>query len=133
MRKNALVALCLLFAAAVQAQQVVDLQESTAYQSNGLEYGYYITNEKSKEVKGDDMDRFEIVLYVSNKSGSMKYIPFPSTQTTSEEAVMVAEFSCKNATGKRLTAKNGKVNAKPWFTQVKIPDETQSSKFRFIK
>jgi hypothetical protein len=132
MRKNALVLFCLLFVASLHAQQIVDLQENTPYQYNGLEYGYYITNEKSKEVKGDDMDRFEIVLYVSNKSGSMKYIPFPSTQS-SEDEVLVAEFSCKNATGKRLTAKNGKVNAKPWYTQVKIPDETQSSKFRFIK
>lgn len=45
----------------------------------------------------------------------------------------VAEFSCRNATGKRLTSKNGKVKAKPWFAQVKITDETQTSKYKFVK
>lgn len=116
----------------LHAQQVSELEEKTPYQYNGLEYGYYITNEKSKEVKGDDMDRFEIVLYVSNKSGSLKLIPFINLDNVEDE-VTVAEFSCRNATGKRLTAKNGKVNAKPWFTQVRVPDETASNKFKFVK
>jgi hypothetical protein len=114
------------------AQQAVDLDENTPYQYNGLEYGYFITNEKSKEVKGDDFERYEINLYVSNKSGGIKIIPFTTTSVQTEDEKTVAEFSCRNATGKRLTAKNGKVAAKPWFTQVKVADDTQASKYKFI-
>jgi hypothetical protein len=124
--------LCFFIVCALFAQQATDLQEKIPYQYNGLEYGYSITNEKSKEVKGDDMDRFEIVLYVTNKSNSLKIIPFPNIENVADE-VPVAEFSCKNANGKRLTSKNGKVSAKPWFTQVRVADETQSSKYKFVK
>lgn len=132
MKKIALIAFCFFIFYHLQAQPVMELQEKSPYQENGLEYGYYITNEKSKEVKGDDLDRFEIVLYVSNKSNALRFIPFPSTENVEDE-VPVAIFSCTNATGKRLTSKNGKVNAKPWFTQVRIADATQSSKFKFVK
>ncbi len=132
MRTIALLASSLLAVFTGHAQQSVELQENTPYQFNGLEYGYYITNEKSKEVKGDDFERYEINLYVSNKSGGIKIIPFTTTNIQTEDEITVAEFSCKNATGKRLTAKNGKVAAKPWFAQVKVPDDTQSSKFKFI-
>ena len=73
-------------------------------------------------MKGDDYDRFELNLYVANKSGGIKLFPFTGTQ---DEGGCRAKFSCRNATGKRFTSKNGKVNAKPWFTQVKVKDETR--------
>jgi hypothetical protein len=132
MKNIVFIAVCFLIASSSLFAQAVDLQEKTPYQNNGLEYGYYITNEKSKDVKGDDMDRYGIVLYVTNRSNSFKFIPFPNMDNVTDQ-VTVAEFSCKNATGKRLTSKNGKVGAKPWFTQVRIADETQSSKYRFVK
>jgi len=117
----------------LRAQQVIDLEEKQPYENNGIEYGFYITNESSKEVKGEDFDRFEISLYVTNKSGCIKLIPFTgNSNNNGNEDVMIAEFSCKNATGKRLTAKGGKVNAKPIFTQVKEPDPLQPSKYRFV-
>lgn len=50
-----------------------------------------------------------------------------------EDELPIAEFSCKNATGKRLTSKNGKVKAKPWFAPVRVPDDAQSSKYKFVK
>src|SRR5947199_4682471 len=78
------------------------------------------------------MQRYEVSLYVTNRSGSIKLFPFSMTPAGSEDEIPVAEFSCKNASGKRLTSKSGKVNAKPWFTQVKVPDETQKDKFKFI-
>ena len=116
-----------------RSQQMIDLEENKPYEYNGLEYGFSITNESSKEVKGEDFDRYEISLYVTNKSGCIKIIPFTSTSTSgSSEDVVIGEFSCKNATGKRLTAKGGKVNAKPFYAQVKEPDPAQPSKFRFI-
>jgi len=59
-------------------------------------------------------------------------IPFKNSSTKPEEEIVVAEFNCKNATGKRLTAKSGKINAKAWYSQVKLYDETQSSKYKFV-
>jgi uncharacterized protein YpmB len=126
-----IIVLIFIFSSA-HSQQAVDLEENTPYLYNGLEFGYFITNEKSKEVKGEDYDRFELNLYVSNKSGGIKLFPFSGTSPHDEEEVVIAEFSCRNATGKRLTSKNGKVNAKPWFTQVKVKDETPGSKSKYI-
>ena len=104
------------------SQQIVDLEENTPYAYNGFEYGFYISNERSKEVKGDDYERYEVNLYITNKSGCNKLIPFKSSSTKPEEEIVVGEFNCKNATGKRLTAKTGKINAKAWYSQVKLYD-----------
>jgi hypothetical protein len=85
MKKIALLAASFFIASSLYAQQIVDLQEKIPYQYNGFEFGYYITNEKSKEVKGDDMNRYEIVLYVTNKSNSLRIIPFPSIENVEDE------------------------------------------------
>jgi hypothetical protein len=114
------------------SQQIVDLEEDAPYANNGFEYGFYISNERSKEVKGDDYERYEVNLYITNKSGCNKLIPFKNSSTKPDEEIVVVEFNCKNATGKRLTAKTGKINAKAWYSQVKLYDETQSSKYRFV-
>ena len=114
------------------SQQIVDLEENAPYSYNGFEYGFYISNERSKEVKGDDFERYEVNLYITNKSGCNKLIPFKNSSSKPEEEIVVGEFNCKNATGKRFTAKTGKVNAKAWYSQVKLYDETQSSKYRFV-
>jgi hypothetical protein len=133
MRKIFLFVIFLVIVFSSRSQQIVDLQENTPYEYNGLEYGFYITNEQSKEVKGDDYERYEVNLYVTNKSGCIKLIPFRTTTSgKAEEQVVVAEFNCKNATGKRLTAKSGKLSAKPWVTQVKMYDEAQTSKYRYV-
>src|SRR5258705_6607398 len=113
----------------LNAQQVVDLEEGKSYSYNGLEYSYYISNERSKEVKGEDYERYEINLTVTNKSGCLKLIPLRtsgsgSTGSANRDDVMIAEFNCLNATGKRLTAKKGTISAKPWYTNVRVPDET---------
>lgn len=126
----------LLAASLLRGQQVVNLEENTPATYNGLDYGYFITNEKNKEVKGEDYDRFEVELYVTNKSGCTKIIPFrtlsQSGASSGSDDVLVAQFNCTNATGKRLTAKSGKVEAKPFYTQVKVYDEASSSKYRLI-
>lgn len=116
------------------SQEIVDLQENKPYQSNGLEYGFYITNEQTKEVKGDDYERYEVNLFVTNKSGCTRLIPFKagSAGKTSDEEIVVAEFNCKNATGKRLTAKTGKISAKAWYSMVKLYDESHSSKYKLV-
>jgi hypothetical protein len=113
--------------------QVAELTEGQAYESNGLEYSFYITNEKNKEIKGEDFDRYEVEISVTNKSGCLKLIPLRSGQaTSSNNEVQIAEFNCVNATGKRLTSKKGAVNAKPWYTNVRIADETVKEKFRLV-
>jgi hypothetical protein len=128
MARFAFTALLLLPALLLHAQQSAELEENKPYQYNGFEYGYSITNEKSKEVKGDDYDRYEISIYVSNRSGYLKLIPLSVVSDPAAEEIPLAEFSCRNATGKRLTAKNGKVNAKPWFTQVRAIQDNPSKK-----
>jgi hypothetical protein len=110
------------------AQQIVDLQENQAHVNNGIEYGYYVTNEQSKEVKGEEYDRYELELYATNKSGCVKLFPLRNTVLGSgtNENNLVANFTCKNATGKRLTAKTGKLEAQPWYANVVLPGATQS-------
>jgi hypothetical protein len=119
------------------AQQVVNLDENTPYSSNGLEYGYYISNESKKEVKGEPYERYEVNLYVANKSGCIKIIPFKgswsgSGSSSNSDDVLVAEYNCTNATGKKLTAKKGTVSAKPWYTNVRVPDETVKDKYKTV-
>lgn len=109
------------------SQQMTELTENVPYEYNGLEYGYYVSNEKNKEVKGEDYERYEIVLYVTNKSGCLKLIPL-SVSTRNNTEVKIAEFNCRNATGKRLTAKNGSVSARAWYTQVKLPNDVKGDK-----
>ena len=134
MKKTFFILPALFCTSAIFSQQVTDLEENTPYAYNGLEYGYYVTNESSKEVKGEDYDRYEVNLYVTNKSGCLKLIPFQANVSgnNSSNEIQVAEFNCKNATGKRLTAKKGNVTAKPWYTNVRIPDELVKDKYRTV-
>jgi hypothetical protein len=135
MRKTVLMPALLLFYIAGNAQQVVNLEEGKPYSYNGLDYSYYISNESSKDVKGEDYERYEINLAVTNTSGCLKLIPFKSGwtgSTSSEDDIMIAEFNCTNATGKRLTSKKGTLSAKPWYSSVRIPDETTKDKYKTI-
>ncbi len=136
MRKVWVYSAFILFSNPVHSQQLVDLEENVPYPYNGLEYGFYISNESSKEVKGEDFHRYELNLYVTNKSGCLKLIPFHSgwdaNNNTGADEMQIAEFNCENATGKRLTAKKGVLAAKPWFTNVKIPDDQSKGKYRMV-
>src|SRR5678810_628414 len=118
MRKLFSIVLILLTSYYSSSQQIVDLEENAPYSYNGFEYGFYISNERSKEVKGDDFERYEVNLYITNKSGCNKLIPFKNSSSKPDEEIVVGEFNCKNATGKRFTAKTGKINAKAWYSPV---------------
>lgn len=136
MRKTLFYLGILLFSTPALCQQVVDLEENVPYSNNGMEYGFYISNESSKEVKGEDYSRYELNLYVTNKSGCLKLIPFRSgwnpNNSSSSDEMQIAEFNCVNATGKRLTVKKATVAAKPWYSNVKIPDEQAKDKYRMV-
>lgn len=139
MKKYFSILLLLVFAATKNyAQQMVELTENQPFLLEGVEYGYAVTNKQAKEVKGDEYDRYEISLYVYNKGGCLKLIPFRySSQeiTSGSSEKVLAEFICKNATGKRLTSKSGKVEALPWYTYVKFRDEkiTEKDKDRTVR
>jgi len=75
MKKMAFLLMMLFLAAVLHSRQVVDLEEGKPYGYNGLEYGYYVTNDQSKEVKGEDYERYEINFTVINNSGYLKLIP----------------------------------------------------------
>jgi hypothetical protein len=138
MKRTTLLLTILFFGVMLYGQQVVNLEEGKPYSYNGLDYGYYISNESSKEVKGEDYERYEINLTVTNNSSCMKLIPLrtgwsgSTGSTSSQDDIMIAEFNCTNATGKRLTAKKGTVSAKPWYSNVRIPDESVKDKYRTV-
>jgi hypothetical protein len=138
MKRTALLLTVLFFGLMLYSQQVVNLEEGKPYSYNMLDYGYYISNESSKEVKGEDYQRYEINLTVTNNSSCMKLIPLRTASngstgsTSSQDDIMIAEFNCTNATGKRLTAKKGTVSAKPWYSNVRIPDESVKDKYRTV-
>jgi len=135
MKKMAFLLPVLFSGIVLRSQQVVDLEQGRPYSYNGLEYGYYITNEQSKEVKGEDYERYEVNLTVTNNSSCLKLIPLKSNwtgNTGSQDDIMMAEFNCTNATGKRLTSKKGTVSARPWYSNVRIPDESVKDKFRMV-
>jgi hypothetical protein len=135
MRKITTLSFFILLAVVAGGQQIVSLEENKGHESNGLEYGYYISNETTKEVKGEDYERYEINLYVTNKNDCIKLIPFRSGwtgSTSSNDEVQIAEFNCTNATGKKLTAKKGSVNAKPWYTNVRVRDESVKDKYKTV-
>ena len=119
--------------ALVYAQQTFDLQENTPVEYKGLLYGYDITNETTKEVSGEDYARYVINFYVTNKTGGVKVIPFSVLgNDANEDGFVIAEFSCKNATGKRLTSKGGQVKIKPWFTKAKVSDGATPAKYKLV-
>jgi hypothetical protein len=126
-QKITLLLLSVLSFCTAKAQSVTDLTENTPYKNNGLEYGFYVSNERSKAVKGEDYERYEVILYVNNNSSCAKIIPLRNVSFTSSSSdeTLLADFTVKNATGKRLTSKSGKVNASPWYTQVKLSDGTK--------
>lgn len=135
MKKSISLLTILFFSLLLHAQQVVNLDEGQPFVNSGLEYGYYISNEGSKEVKGEDYDRFEINLTVTNNSGCIKLIPFKTGyngSSTNEGDILIAEFNCVNATGKRLTSKKGTVSAKPWYSNVRIRDESTKDKYKTV-
>ncbi len=86
---------------------------------DGIEYGYYIKNESTKEASGKDMSRFEVMIYAKNIAPCLKMFLFERRTAFSDVAVAkeaLARFDCTNATGQRLTSKSGTISAKPFYT-----------------
>ncbi|UFH52377.1 ABC transporter permease [Spirosoma sp. KNUC1025] len=106
--------LCLSFVA--QGQPAYDITDKQPAQLNGLEYGYSIRNESKKDIgsKGT-FNRYEMTVYVTNKSGCTKLF-FPRQTTFGlQNQDLLANFDCVNATGARLTSKTTTVRARPFL------------------
>ena len=117
--------------------QIIDLQEKQVVSENGFEYGYLIKNEQTKTIKGDEYSRYEITLFITNKSGCTKlYANREKSMITNNDGNKLANFDCLNATGKRLTAKNASVDVKDFYVSAKVKigdkDETKSAKVGYI-
>ena len=123
MRKICYLVLAILFhCSVVYSQAATKLTEEEPVEIDGIQYGYNIKNEGTKEAGGKEMSRYEITLYATNKSSCLKLFLFERRNAFSNVATAVddlAKFDCKNATGQRLTSKSGSVKAKPFYSLAK--------------
>jgi len=102
--------------------QITDIEEKKPQTIDGIEYGYYIKNEQTKNVKDEEYGRFEITLYASNKTGCTKIYAERVNVLSSESSNLLAAFNCSNANGKRLTAKSGTVKARDFYINAKVQE-----------
>lgn len=103
-------------------QPATTIKEEEPVEIDGIQYGYNIKNESTKEAGGKEMSRYEITLYATNKSSCLKLFLFERRSSFSNVATAIddlAKFDCKNATGQRLTSKSGSVKAKPFYSLAK--------------
>ena len=106
---------CLFFPAS--AQILYDVTSNRPVQVNGLEYGYSVRNESTREVINlGTFKRYEITVYVTNKSGVTKLMPCRQTSFGVRNQDLLAHFDCLNATGAKLTSKTTAVRARPMPT-----------------
>lgn len=119
----------LLLSFAVTAQRSETITDSTPYIKDGLEIGYRILTNSTKEV-GDkgDFSRYEINCYVVNRTADAKIIFYKESGfwgSSEPESALddVVKFECLNATGARLTSKNTTLEARPCFTNALVEDK----------
>jgi hypothetical protein len=117
--KTSFLILALLFCSSAVFCQTADLAEKMPATFDGIEYGYLIKNEQVKSAKGEEYSRFEITLYVTNKSGCTKLYAQRNTYRNDDYSNLLATFNCSNANGKRLTSKSGTVRAREFYVPVK--------------
>ena len=120
--KTSFLLVTLLLALSTASAQLADLGEKKPATINGIEYGYIIKNEQTKNAKGEEYGRFEITLYATNKSGCTRLFAERSNIYSSEEPNLLATFNCSNANGKRLTAKSGNVKARDFYINAKLKE-----------
>lgn len=123
MKKSLLFAGLLALSYSAFAQQSVDLADGEPEILNGIEYGFNIRNERTREVKDENYSRYEVTVYVTNRSGCTRLLFPKQTLFGLEDQNLLAQFDCLNATGKRMTSKSSTLRARPftvpYTTQVK--------------
>lgn len=115
-----------------KAQQSKPILEDRPLLSDGIEYGYSIKNVNVREVSNKDFSRYEVTLYVTNKSECSRVILFGQNMNQFESEISsLARFDCINATGARLTSKGGELYAKPMFVVAKVRTKDDKGKSIF--
>jgi len=95
-------------------QQAYDVEPGKPTQLNGIDYGFEIRNERRVDISGESFMRYELTIYATNKSSCTKIMLPKQALLGQDDQNELANFDCLNATGKRLTSKNGKVMARPF-------------------
>ena len=109
-----LIALTISLGFTASAQSMYDLALTKPAEVNGVEYGYSIRNECQKEVINvGTFRRYELVVYVANKSGHPLVFPTRQTNFGVKNQDLLAHFDCLNATVAKLTSKTTAVRARP--------------------
>ena len=96
------------------------MTEKSPANVNGVEYGYIVKNEQTKSASKEEFSRFEITLYATNKSGCTKLYADRPQDASGVNINTLVTFTCTNANGKRLTAKNGKLNVKDFNVRARV-------------
>jgi hypothetical protein len=122
LRKMSFLLLSFLIACNTLSAQTADLEEKKPATFDGIEYGYIIKNEQTKSAKGEEYGRFEITLYITNKSGCTRLFGEGSAAISKDAANLLATFYCTNANGKRLTSKSVSVKARDFNVAVKVKE-----------
>lgn len=126
-------AITLLFFVQHSRAQMEDITEKKPVLVNGIEYGYTVRNEQTKEAKGEEFSRFEITLYATNKSGCTRLFANSTYSLSSEANNILATFDCTNANGKRLTSKTGTVRARDFNVSVKVKNKDDKEVSQSVK
>lgn len=119
--------------ALAQAQNSRTLEDGENWDTNGLTVGYRITNFRKQEVKREEMDRYEITMYVLNQRECDMGVRFGSQEQANEYARRqgnnaLAVFECINATGARLTSKSANITAEPHYYTHRYQERTPDGK-----
>ncbi|RYU97526.1 ABC transporter permease [Emticicia agri] len=129
MKKIVLTALFSLSLFLSKAQTAIDIEEGKTVASNGIEYSYAITNERTE----DTYSRYEVTIKAQNKSGcQLIYLKNDNiTNIFDGDPSVIARFECLNATGKRLTSKGANLKARPFTIPYNQPEKTADGKTTF--
>lgn len=132
MKKSGLFLLFLFISVSTFAQSAILMTENEPSNYEGLECGYNIRNEQTKEAGGEKYSRYEVNMYITNRSGCPKIMLINTTNTPSSSsgysANTFAIFNCLNANGKRLTSKSASVNARDFYVPVKLTEKNAEGK-----
>jgi hypothetical protein len=109
------------------AQGNILLTENEPSLQDGMEVGYSILNEQTRTSRKEEVGRFEVTVYMTNRSGCPKIVlnnenigrVFGSGVT---DPAIFAIFDCLNATGRRLTSRNAQLRAPQFFIPYQVRD-----------
>ncbi len=130
MKILSLLAISILVCSQLFAQPSQQLVENEPQLINGIECTFRINQESTKKSGDNEFSRYVLEFYAINKSYCSKYLPYRNdpSYTDNSSDNLIATFNIRNANGKRLTSKDAKVYAKPWWVRVKVNEKDDKGK-----